>query len=84
MASHSELHKLRSGEGGGVLTKVTASIITWQAFYASLPLNECTLFNGLGVGMDLAVGEIGSSKMLVASNRTCLKKLSPTIMPTRG
>ena len=34
---------------------------------ASLPLNECTLFSGLGVGMDLAVGEIGSSKTLAAS-----------------
>ena len=39
----------------------------------SLPLNECTLFNGLGLGDGaivekvLAVGEIGSSRMLVTS-----------------
>jgi len=42
----------------------------------SLPLNECTLFNGLGLGDGamvekvLAVGEIGSSRMLVASPGT--------------
>ena len=40
---------------------------------ASLPLKECTLFNGLGVGdgamveKDSAVGEIGSSRMLAGS-----------------
>jgi len=39
---------------------------------ASLPLKECTLFNGLGlvdgemVERDSAVGEIGSSRMIVA------------------
>ena len=42
----------------------------------SLPLNESTLFNGLGLGdgamveKALAVGEIGSSRMLVASPGT--------------
>ena len=52
---------------------------------ASLPLNECTLFNGLGVGDGsmveklLAVGEIGSSRMLVASAGVCaLSTTSPT------
>ena len=40
---------------------------------ASLPLNECTLFNGLGLGdgamveKDLAVGGMGSSRIMVAS-----------------
>jgi len=40
---------------------------------ASLPLKDCTLFNGLGLGegemveRDSAVGEIGSSRMIVAS-----------------
>lgn len=49
---------------------------------ASLPLRECTLFSGLGVGdgamvkKDSAVGGIGSSRMLVASPRVATPSTS--------